>query len=385
MLLAFYSSLVAAETGCSFWAFAAGLLTGLAAGCKYNGLLVAACIPVAFFVAGGGGNLLTRPFWIACLAAPVGFLIAVPGSVFDHHRFVRDFLYNLYTTPVYSGDASGPGFLRFLHGLSEIVGWPSLLLLAISCLISAVLAISGRLSKSEKILFLASLSVFLVYLVVVGRFPRMENRFILPATPFVMMCAAPALSRAKVGLLAPLITILVAYNVTCSWLTGNRYADEPRMRAIAWASANMASGSLVENAHPHTPSWDHVVKGVRVSNIETPTGREERFKKILGDNKVVSEGVKDFDRDPGAEVFTKQSLDQRHPDYVAFSTFAIVFSGVPISRRYYEDHLEQKLGYRIVFDAVSRQVPVWSYPQHLDFVPDRMTILKKSMPHTSLR
>ena len=385
MLLAFYTSLVAAETRCSSWAFAAGLLTGLAAGCKYNGLLVGASIPVAFLVAGGGGNLLKRGFWIACLAAPVGFVMAVPGSVFDHHRFVRDFLYNLYTTPVYSGDASGPGFFRFLLGLSEIVGWPCLLLLAISCLISAVLLVSGKLGKSEKMLFLASLSVFLVYLVVVGRFPRMENRFILPAAPFVMMCAAPAVSRANVGLLGPLMAILVAYNVFCSWLTGNRYADEPRMRAIAWASANMESGSLVENAHPHTPSWDHVVKGVSVSNIETPTGREERFKKILGDNKVVLEGVKDFDRDTGNEVFTKQALDSRHPDYVAFSTFAIAFSGAPISRQYYEDHLEQKLGYRIVFDVISREVPVWSYPQHLDFVPDRMTILKKSEPHPSLR
>lgn len=111
-------------------AVVAGLLAGLAATNKYNGLGVAIAIPTALFVAHGWRFIAKPAPWAAGFAVPAGFVLGNPGALLDTHRFVQDFLYNYLTTPVYDGTTKGAGYFKFLACFPELVGWPCTLLLA---------------------------------------------------------------------------------------------------------------------------------------------------------------------------------------------------------------------------------------------------------------
>jgi hypothetical protein len=72
------------------------LLAGLAVADKNNELGVAA--------AQGWGFILKPAPWLAGLAIPAGFVLGNPGALIDTQRFVRDFMYNYLTKPVYYTD-----------------------------------------------------------------------------------------------------------------------------------------------------------------------------------------------------------------------------------------------------------------------------------------
>lgn len=54
----------------------------------------------------GTKDILLVLWMMESFTVPLGFIVGCPGAVFDRTRFVQDFLYNLYTTPVYCGDVS---------------------------------------------------------------------------------------------------------------------------------------------------------------------------------------------------------------------------------------------------------------------------------------
>ena len=375
MMASFACALQAALSGRLGWAVAAGLLAGLSAACKYNGLGVAAAIPAFFLIQDGPKALLRTNLWLGSFAVPLGFIVGCPGAVFDRNRFVQDFLYNLYTTPVYCGDVSKAGYGLFIQSFPNLIGLPVSLLLIGCTAASILLLILRRLTKDEVVLLIGSLAVFTFYFITIGRFPRMEPRFVMLAVPFALMAASPAVMRIWKSLLIAVISILVTYNAVCCVIVGLRYVDDPRMSACRWAEGNFKTGDMIESIH--SPSWENLVPGVKVLHTPIFTGRTERFKGIFGKNEVVSKGIEKYDADPSLEIFTRDALQKRNPDYVTFCSFAVSFSGDPMVQQYYKDHIAQKLGYHIVFKDVWWLPPQWAYPQRLDFMTPSMYILKR--------
>lgn len=374
MVASFAAGLHAALARRFSWGIAAGLLAGLSAACKYNGLGVAIAIPVFFLIQNGPRALLSKNLWFSSFAVPVGFILGCPGVIFDHTRFVEDFLYNLYTTPVYSGNISQAGYGRFLNAIPNIVGWPTSFLFLACITLGLLLIFLKRLKKEEVLLFAGAAAVFFFYFITIGRFPRMEMRFVMPVVPFLLVMTAPALARINKRLLILLLIPLVFYNLVCCSIVGWRFLSDPRMKADTWAEQHFKPGDLIESVY--SPYWDDLIPGLKVIHTPLFMGHSERFKKIFGNNEIIAKGLVKFGNDPSVEIFTLEALKKRHPDYITFSAFAIFYSE-SVAKQYYQDHLAEKLGYHIVWQEQYWLPPQWAYPQRIDFLVPAMYILKK--------
>jgi hypothetical protein len=203
----------------------------------------------------------------------------------------------------------------------------------------------------------------------------MVMRFVMPAVPFLLMAAAPAVSRINKHFLTVALIFLLSYNLLCCFFLGWRFLNDPRMKACDWAEKNFKAGDLVENAE--SPCWSDLVPGVKIISMPLFTGRTSSFKKIFGNNKVISNGLSKFDHDPSIDIFSSEALKKRNPDYVTLSFFAIAFSADPLVQQYYKDHIAEKLGYHIVDQHQCWSPPRWVYPQLIDFIVPSMYILKK--------
>ena len=380
MLASFAMSMRLARTGRMIDAVLAGLLAGLAAADKYNGLGVAIAIPAALFMQSGWRSLYRMPLILGSLSVPLGFLIGNPGAILDHQRFVQQFLYNLYTTPVYYGDTHRLGYLDFLGSFPELIGLPASLLLLGLALGSLALLCRRSLQRSELILMIVCGSVFAFYFATIGRFPRMEPRFVLPAVPFAMILAAPALQRIALSRWPATATLgaLLIYNIFCSLLLGYRFLGDPRMDAQIYAMAHFSRGALVESTY--TPNWN-LLPGVTVRErkVSCDSGFDNRFTKIFGkENKVIEQGLKDCAAHDPKDFFTAEELRLRNPDYITFTSVTYVIAGTPETRRFYQDLEEGKLGYAKVFDKSYPRIPSWIYPHSSDALMERIVILKKN-------
>lgn len=380
MIASFAMAIRAGISGKIRDALLAGALAGLAAADKYNGLGVAVAIPASILVQRGWKAMFGLQSWAGLAGVAGGFIIGNPGAVFDTHNFVQDFLYNLYTTPVYTGVTTGAGYIDFLGCFPEIIGWPGTMLAITAVAGSLLLLCSGKLSRDERAMLLASGAVFLFYFGTIGRFPRMADRFVLPVIPFVLLFGAPALQRVSWRKALPLASIgaLLGYNIICSVILDLRFLSDPRMKAQMFALTEFRPGATIENTY--APHWEHLPGcGVKVTETPYATGRSSSFTKIFGDNAVIRKGIEKFEQaDYPDDTFTLQGLQRRGPDYVAFSNQAFQFTADEKAQRYYADHLAERLGYRKVFDATWMPALPWTYPTGVDFLVERMTILKKS-------
>jgi hypothetical protein len=357
----------------------AGLLAGLAAANKYNGLGVCVAIPAALWVAHGWRFVLRPDPWLAGLALPLGFLIGNPGAVVDARRFMDDFFYNYHTTPVYDGTTGGTGYVKFLGCLPELLGWPGTLLVGSGAIATLVLWVMGRLRKSEVVLCAAVLAVFLFNFATIGKFPRMGTRFVLPAVPFLVALAAPACSRMSIPVLAWILIPLLAYNVASSLGMGMRFAGDPRVPAMRWAEAHIPAGAHIESSY--APSWQRVPdKDWVVSTLPAATGRRELFAKILSDKPSVQEGAARFETPIDDKIFTAEGLKSRAPEWVAFSTHVFEWSGDDRAQRFYADLDAGRLPYRKCFESAAVDRWPWTYPVRIDFLVDRMVILQRCDP-----
>ncbi|HEY5792120.1 MAG TPA: glycosyltransferase family 39 protein, partial [Chthoniobacterales bacterium] len=381
MLASLFMAVRAAKTGRTLDAALAGLLAGLAAADKYNGLGVAAAIPAALFAA-QGWRFIRRPApWVAGLAVLGGFALGNPGAVFDAQRFVEDFQYNLLTTPVYTGKTEGSGYLAFLRNFPMLLGWPATVLLAAALGIAGGAAVMRRWRREEAILVAAAAVVFGFYFMTIGRFPRMATRFVLPAVPFLMLCALPALRLIPwrhPALLATAAALLV-YNLACCLETGRHYLDDPRMAAQEWVKARVPEGARVENTY--APAWNKL-RGVRVKAYSLPQakGRVDRFNRLFEDNEIIQKGLSRYETGDSGDTFTEAALKRRNPDFITYTSFAFDYTGNEAALEFYRKLDAQSFGYRKVFDQRARPIPWWSYPQNLDFIPARMVILQRDGP-----
>lgn len=357
----------------------AGLLAGLAAADKYNGLGVAIAIPAAFLVLQGWKSLFGKQCWLGALSVPLGFILGNPGAIFDSKNFTEDFLYNLYTTPVYDGKTTGAGYLDFLTRFPELIGWPGTILITLGVLGTLLLLLQRKLSRNELALVVAASAVFLFYYITIGRFPRMANRFVLPVVPFVFLMAAPAFERIlwKQLLPAAVLTLLLAYNIACSIEVGLRFRSDPRMNAQLFAKKYFWKGAVIENSN--APDWGRLPGlTVKAPHLPSAGGRASRFSKLFGQNSIIENGISKFETtDYPADTFTLEGLKKRNPDFVAFSNQAFQFNDQEEVLKFYHALDDGKMGYVTIFDQTWKPRSSWSYPHDIDFLAERMVIMKK--------
>jgi hypothetical protein len=390
MLAAFYLAQDIALTGNMRAYVLAGLLTGVATATKYNGLAVGMAIPVFHYIANRGLPFTRMAFdqrFLAGLAAVLGgFIVANPYSVLDYPHFAADFAYNYAVTPVYDGsDPSQHGFLLFLRFIPEIIGWPLTLVAAVAALYSIVRLRHAELA--ERATVAAALAVFVLYFVQFGRAPRVEVRFVLPVVPFLLIAAAPlwALGMRQYQRVAiTAASLLIAYNVCASYWVGKRFVEDPRMSALEWIRQNAPPSATIESTQ-YTPNWE-LHGRIPLVDVRMPTfsGRARVLAKVFKSNEAMMRQVISAETDESMTWYTADALAQRHPDFIALDSkyFGRFLDGnvadeYPQARAFMTDLLAGRLGYRVVFDKSTPGSPSWLYPEDIDFVDNRLVILRR--------
>jgi len=358
----------------------AGLLTGLAAATKYNGLVVAVALPVAQLM-GSRGNPFWASFkrpaaWVCGLVVPVGFILGNPYSVLDWKGFWQDFRYNYVTAPVYGGeDPTLYGYRRFFELFGEIFGLPGCLLLLVGVVFGAVVIWRGRKEGDAWKLWLLALAVFVVYTGKMGAFPRVETRFVLPVAAFLLLLAAPGFfvfSRVKV-LFVPVFGLLLVYNIGCGIVVGGLFRNDPRMRAMQILMEAPEQKMRVELSRSLQSIRYYPWKEIKVDVHPLGIERSENFSKLFSGEEGVEASVKRIEQKETKEWYSFESRAQRNPDWIAWTTGELE----EIVKPYHEALFSGGSGYELVYDAASDPIPWWAYPSGADFMKGRTSVWRR--------
>lgn len=394
MLLAFaFCQRIVATARWSDYVFA-GLLTGIAAAVKYNGIGVGIAIPAAhvarLLFGRHAGSPLAHAFapklvvGLACVAA--GFVLANPFSVLDFGTFYRDFTYNAAVAPVYEGQ-TGHSYLQFFVALTETIGIP----VFIGAVVAGTLTLWASRRQSANHLRSATvwmaIAVLFLYYAKFAPFPRLEMRFVLPIAPYLLIVAAPgfdwALARFRV--VAGLAALLLAYNVACSLEVGVRFSSDARIAGRNWLQTNIPAGASVESDVYSTGL------GSQYACCETPmpfvTGRERLFAKLFPGDEFINGTLADqAAADWPVQWFTPAALHARQPSYLVTNSnyfYRFLSPGLrgdlyPSMREYFGQLLDERLGYEIVLDVSTPTPPRWAYPRNIDFLQNRLVVLRRT-------
>lgn len=394
MLIAFWSAQNILLRGRTQDYVLAGLFTGLAAATKYNGLAIGLSIVVAHWLSGSppwvAGDwsvwrhrLFDPKLILGAAMVVVGFILGNPFAVLDAVGFVGNFMYNLMTAPVYDGISQQHGYWVFLERSGEIFGWPASVLVALGVMF-ALLRLGLRRAdclEAKGVLMLVSVSA--LYYVYFGSFGRLPTRFVLPVAPYFLILMGPLCAAFRLRHVVPVLAAVVGYNVICSFYVGWRFTHDPRMAGHAWIDDHVAEGSTVEYT-AHSPRPDRFIKRFQAVSMPAVSGRMVLFQDILGDNPWVADRLARFEPTEDLAWYTAESLAMRSPDYIWIDSleYRRFFSSreaeyYPEVRRYFEDLLEARSGYAIVFDGVNPEAPWRVYPQEIDFLENRFTILQR--------
>jgi len=370
----------------------AGLITGIATATKYNGLAIGITIVVSHILQLKSYTwkqiLCSKNLLIGLCMVPMGFLIGNPFALIDYQTFINDFRYNYVIAPIFDGSTEpGQGYWKFLVNMQEIIGFPALIGSAIAVLFALFFLAIGRIRCREKQGIILLLAVFLLYYYKFGSFPRLPVRFVMPALPFWLILSGVFWQRLKSYKLAvaTILCIIVTYNSISSFYVGKRFAEDPRMQAQAWVKDNIPPTASIDSDR-YTPSWN-LVSGIQLTDnrLAHVTGRRKIFEQIFpADAWVMKEIRKRQDDTDAVQGFTFTELMQRQPDYIAVDSIqynrflqekpALLY---PSMKKFYSELLEEKYPYKIVFDRTTPTLPKWIYPQKIEFVDNRIVILKK--------
>jgi hypothetical protein len=378
-----------------------GFATGVCAAMKYNGLAVGVTIVVAHFLSKHRKGLVSLVFDRRLIAGlfmvPLGFVAANPGALFNFKKFAADYIYNSKVTPRYGGVMEGHGYFKFLERIPEIVGWPGAILIAVASVSSLIVIVMRRDFRNPgATCFALAASVFLLYFGIIGSFPRMESRFVLPAVPFLILMAGPFLQTiaTKGRWIYPVLLPLLLYNSLCCLLVGKRFASDPRMGAQVWLQRHAGQGLVIESSpmSPHwaklprlkaveilaaNPIWERT-KGFDVIDWRMPYafGRLQLFKKVFHDDPWIQEHVAQYEIEADEWLYREEELLKRNPSLITVHSIDYSISNSAV-RSYYANLLEGKFPYQVAFDRTAIEPPRWVYPRNIDFLSGRMTILKR--------
>jgi hypothetical protein len=101
------------------------------------------------------------------------------------------------------------------------------------------------------------------------------------------------------------------------------------------------------------------------------------FSKLFGDNKWVAGKITDVEGEVNDADFTVDALEKRNPEYVALDSNAYHGAVDEVVKAYFAGLLDGSYPYKIVFDLETAPSPGWLYPKEIDFLDNRITILKR--------
>lgn len=382
MLSAFACAAAISRNPTMGWSIAAGLLTGLAAATKYNGLAVAVALPVAHLIGSRGNPVLAclkRPAaWVCGLAVPAGFLIGNPYALLAFGAFKSDFLYNYKVTPVYGGETRKNGYWEFFQSYFEVFGKPGVCFILAGIAIGLVVVFVSWKKNSAWKLWLLAFLVGGLYAWKIGAFPRMETRFVLPSAPFALLLGAAGfgtMMRAR-WITAPVVICTVLFNLACGWWVGELFRQDPRNSLLSYVREHVPNGSIVEVSSSIPRIADLPDSNFTIHRIPSGIDRLAKFSERFSTDEEVMEIVSKKKETADLEWFSPEARKNRHPDWIFWSTIDIEKS----TRPFHEALLGENSGYRIVWDGASPKLPSWVYPQNTEFLRNRTTVWKKAPP-----
>ncbi len=354
----------------------AGFLAGIATATKYNALVIGLAIPMAHLLKSASikAALFDRRTVLGVLAVPAGFLVGCPYAVLDHRKFIEDFMYNYVAAPHYSGEVSGNSYLDIpMMRIPEIIGWPGTIFVALAVFGALILVVLRKPPAASIQGFLLAGSVVALYYFKMGSFPRMETRFILPIVPVLFLMMGPFLEFCPGIPLVILMIPITVYNCICSFYVGIRFEDDPRMAAQTWVRTHLARGTSIESAA--CPDWNRLPdvdldmrKGPRIDT------RGPMFTRMFGDNQWIMDKV--TKPKSTAADFTLEALQKRNPEYMAVACDPSG-AGTGPDVEFYNNLLEGRFPYAIVFDLQWPPIPDFIYPKYIDLFGNRITILHR--------
>jgi hypothetical protein len=396
MLLAFYFSFnILTRVKLSDYILA-GFFTGIATATKYNGLAIGISIVVAHFLSCSSNIiksidwdalLLRKKIYLSLSMVVVGFVVGNPFSVLDFPTFKNDFIYNYMVTPAYDGQ-TGHSYGSFFRHILEVIGLPSFIFCGAAISYSFFLAVTKKTQSIQTKMVLLSLSVFLLYYYQFGSFPRLETRFVLPVTPFLLLISSVLWNQIKLKktFVAVVAFIIIGYNIICDVNTGNRFLNDPRTHAMLWAKTNIPKNSSLE-IDPYTPSLiDGEGENLKETFTPNVSGRERIFAKVFNNDPFIV-GSEDARKKEEQQVdwYSLQRLEERRPDFIAvnslyyerFTKPGLKQDLYPTMKNYFQQLIGERYPYEIVFDEESKHAPFWAYPTEIDFLYNRVTILAR--------
>lgn len=364
----------------------AGMLAGVAAATKYNGLVVALAIPTFHYFANRTlpvKRVATDVRLIVGASSVVaGFVAANPYSVFDFTRFSADAMYGFETLSFYHTEVGRLDLLLLPLQIVENLGWPVALIAAIAA--AAAPAFVRRSVPVEVATLVAALGVFASYALI-------PVRFLLGAVPFFLIAGGAFAARLthSPSLLRHAATLVVGggliYNVVASVWVGNTFASDPRLAAQSWIGSHVAPGSVIEST-VFSPYWN-ATPGIDIKDVRMPfvTGRNRLFSRLYSDEASVVTTLDQRESDADVAWYDAGTLKSRRPDYIVLDwLYYARFLEEPVGPlypeigAYFTKLLDGQLGYEIVFDESLPSAPDWLYPRDIGFVDRRMIILRRS-------
>ena len=358
------------------YSVASGLLAGLACATKYNGLAVAAALPLAHLLAGRSGNLFIEAFkrksaWICGLCVPLGFIIGNPYSIIDWPKFKSDFIYNYTVTPVYNGFSGGTGYTKFFQSFYEIFGIPGTWLILVCCLMGIIWLLKNRNNTGAICLWILAFAVFVFYAYKIGSFPRIETRFVIPAAPFAIILAFAGIEafRNFKAFFTPVIVLIVAFNLLSGFYISRLFSEDPRNIAIDFYKKYLRESFVMEYSESLPKPEALKVKG-KCMKMQMGLERVEKFREMFKKDESMLSMLDKKENQVEAEWFSIDERKKRGTDFVIWST--IDLEG--IIRKHYEALFDESNGYRKIYDASSPETPNWVYPKYTEFLRNRTTI-----------
>lgn len=370
----------------------AGFLIGITTATKYNGVLVGSAL-ITFHIAANLKLSLKRIFinknlFLGLLAISFGFLISNPFALLDYKYFLSDLRYLFATDKLYY-HLSINGYLGSILKISELIGYPGLILFLTAFIYSVVSLIlkPGRIKKHPN--FIAALSVIIPYYLFFGSYVNIPTRYLVPIVPFLMIASGSfcQLLKKSYRLSILLLSLIIIYNLISSYYVGKRFLDDPRMKAHGWVKNNIPNRATIE-VSPYTPNWKLINPTLNLIKTPQLTGREVAFHYYLKNNKSMLKILKqkgDSDFLDNVKWFSYEELIKRNPDFIAIDSLYYERFLKEDGEKYYptvftffNNLLKEKYPYKIIFDSSTKPTHRWLYPKTINSLNNRLIILTKT-------
>lgn len=385
----------------------AGFLCGIAAAVKYTGIILIVPLLTAFFVSSASlyrrrnkqngkwfdiRYVLRRAgvFEVLCVSVAAGFISGHPYVVMDFTNVYNTLFFLLQTNKYALGGNLFAGYTMILPGIIELIGKPAVVLIGALIVLSTVVLIWSKRTRSTFLLFvILNLSLIVPYIVFMAHSSFLPPRYLLPVIPSLFLLTVPFLyfiaeKRKAAGIMVYILVSVILYNFLCIYQIDLRFVFDPRMSAFTWSYGNIPDYSKIEKTQ-YTPDINAAFnRHIVVTFIPYMKERSISFTNLFANDKAMLMQIGQYYPPTDDNWFALDNLYKRNPDYILLNSWQYDDDHRSFihATDYYVKLLHGDTKYRIVFDQTTPPMPTWSYPQSVDFLFSRMVILENSEKRT---